>query len=126
MNKLIALAARYAEATLGCRITPIEALFRATIRGPLAFLTTAGARQFAGLTAIASGTASVTVSTTLVHSGMLINLAFAVQTTVASGVAGPSTVVASIVDGVSFALGYADGVGRGPGGTFMWELRRTR
>ena len=126
MNKLIAFAGRYAELALGCRIYPLEALFRGTIRGPLSLLTGAGPKQFAGLTALASGTASVTVSTTLVHSGMLINLSFAVQTTVASGVAGPSTVVASIVDGVSFALGYADGIGRGPGGTFMWELRRTR
>ena len=125
MIKLIALATRYAEAALGCRITPIEALFRGTIRGPLAFLTTAGARQFAGLTALDSGTAFATVSTTLVHSGMLINHSFAVQTLCGSGI-GYATGVSSIVDGVSFALGYLDGQGRAPGGTFMWELRRTR
>lgn len=126
MKNLIALSVGYVLRMLACQVTPIESFFRGAIRGPLSFLTTAGPKQFAGLTTLASGTAFATVSTALVTSGMLINATFSVQTTVASGVAGPATVVSSIVDGVSFALGYADGTGRGPGGTFMWELRRTR
>lgn len=123
---LIDLLSRYVEGVTACRVTPIESLFRSAIRGPLSFLTAAGPKQFAGLTSLASGTAFATVSTALVTSGMLINHSFAVATTVASGSGGPATCVSSIVDGVSFALGYVDGTGRGPGGTFMWELRRTR
>ena len=115
----------YVARLLACPITPIENFFRGTVRGPLSFLTTAGAKQFAGLTDLASGTASVTVSTALVTSGMLINHSFSVQTLCGSGI-GYATGVSSIVDGVSFALGYLDGQGRAPGGTFMWELRRTR
>lgn len=115
----------YVERLLVCPITPIENFFRGTIRGPLSFLTTAGAKQFAGATDLASGTASVTVSTALVTSGMLINHSFSVRTLCGSGI-GYATAVSSIVDGVSFALGYIDGQGRAPGGTFMWELRRTR
>lgn len=126
MKFSLSLFAAHALRALACPVTPIEALFRATIRGPLSFLTAAGPKQFAGLTTLASGTAFATVSTALVTSGMLINHSLSVQTTVASGSGGPATCVSSIVDGVSFALGYTDGIGRGPGGTFMWELRRTR
>ena len=127
MNKLIAFAGRYAELMLGCRIYPLEALYRGLLRGPMGIFTgiPGGSAQFAGLTDLSSGTASVTVSTRMVTSGMLINNTFSVRTLAGSGSLG-QTVVSSIVDGVSFALGYSDGVGRAPGGTFMWELRRTK
>ena len=125
MKNLIAPVVGYVLRALACPVTPIENLFRGAIRGPLSFLTAAGPKQFAGLTDLASGTASVTVSTALVTSGMLINHSFSVRTLCGSGI-GYATAVSSIVDGVSFALGYVDGQGRAPGGTFMWELRRTR
>jgi len=127
MNKLISIAARYVERALACHIYPLEALYRGLLKGPLGVFTGVplGSAQFAGLTDLSSGTASVTVSTRMVTSGMLINNTFSVRTLCGSGI-GYATGVSSIVDGVSFALGYLDGQGRAPGGTFMWELRRTR
>jgi hypothetical protein len=120
------LIARYIEKVLACPARgPLETLFGGILRGPLATLTASGAKQFAGRTTINSGTAFVTISTQMVNSDSIILHGFAVQTTVASGSGGPATCVSSIVSGVSFALGYTDGVQRGPGGTFMWELRRT-
>ncbi len=127
MKNLILLAAGYVERALACRIYPLEALYRGLLKGPLGVFTgiPKGSSQFAGLTDLSSGTASVTVSTRMVTSGMLINNTFSVQTLCGSGI-GYATGVSSIVDGVSFALGYLDGQGRAPGGTFMWELRRTK
>lgn len=122
----LALFALYAEVTLGCQIYPLELLRRASLRGPLSVLTTAGANQFAGRTALASGTASVTVSTAIVNSDSLIFSTFAVSSTsVASGGVPVSIVVNSIVSGVSFAFANQDGIGRAPGGTILWEIRRT-
>jgi len=120
------LIARYVDWALSCHVRPpLETLFGGLLRGPLAVLTASGANQFAGRTSIASGTAFVTVSTRMVNSDSIILHGLDVTTTVASGAGGSATCVSSKVSGVSFALGYTDGVARGPGGTFMWELRRT-
>ena len=123
-----ALISCYAREALACHIkTPIEALFRPFFRGP-ATLTMAGsasAKQFAGRTALASGTASKTVSTAVVNSDSIITLALEVSSTsVASGGVPTYLVVNSIVSSVSFAITTQDGIGRS-GGTIMWELRRT-
>ena len=122
----LALFALYAEFALGCPIYPLELLNRALAKGPLMVPTTAGRNQFAGRTALASGTASVTVSTAIVNSDSLIFHAFQVtSTSVASGGVSVALVVNSIVSGISFAFATQDGIGRTPGGTIMWEIRRT-
>ena len=125
MNTLIALLAEQAGRLACWNQPPLENLFGGLLRAPLKLITTAGAKQFAGFSALNSGTAYVTISTAMVTSGNLINATLSVNTTVASGSGGCATAVSSIVDGVSFAYGYTDGTGRGPGGTVMWEIRRT-
>lgn len=118
------LLAHYLHRVLACPVYPIERHERMLQASPGMLPTTSGANQFAGLTNLASGDAFSTISTAIVTSGCLINATFAVQTTCASG-QGHLTGISSIVDGVSFAYGYIDGQGRAPGGTIMWELRRT-
>ena len=117
---------QYTERVLGCRVNPIELLRRALFTGPGSVLSAAGANQFAGRTALASGTASATISTTIVNSDSIILHAFQVtSTSAASGSAAVDLCVNSIVSGVSFAFANQDGQGRAPGGTIMWEIRRT-
>lgn len=118
------LVLSYVLMTLACAIYPIERHERMLKASPDMLPTTAGAGQFAGLTTLDSGTAFATISTAVVTSGCLINAAFSIQTTCGSGI-GYQTAVSSIVDGVSFAYGYMDGQGRAPGGTVMWEIRKT-
>lgn len=69
---LMGLMGAYAEHALGCRITPIEALFRPLLRGPLMSKTASASNQFAGRTTISSGSVSATVSTFSVNSDSLI------------------------------------------------------
>lgn len=124
---IINFLAHYAEHVLGCPMKILEALFAPFFKGP-ATVTVAGSaspKQFAGRTAIASGTASVVVSTAVVNSDSIINLSFQVaSTSTASGTPFTYLVVNSIVSGTSFAITTQDGVGR-HGGTVMWEVRRT-
>ena len=126
MNNLMTLVAGYAGRALACWVQPpLESLFGGLLRAPLKLITAAGAKQFAGRTALNSGDAFSTISTGIVNSGDLIQATLLVNTTCGSGTAF-MTAVSSIVDGVSFAYGYVDGQGRAPGGTIMWEIRRTR
>lgn len=123
--KLAAALATFCEALLAAPITPIEYLSRAFLRAPLALRATSGmAGQFAGRTTLASGTATATVSTTNIKSDSLVSLGFQIATTCGSGI-GYNIGISSLVHGVSFAVGYLDGQGRAPGGTVMWEIRRT-
>lgn len=126
LKRLINFMACFAELALACRTTPLEMFWRGLQRGPFITRIQSGPGQFAGFAVLNSGNASVTVSTTMVRSGDLILHGFNVATTVASGSGGCATCVSSIVDGVSMAFGYTDGVARGPGGTFMFEIKRTR
>lgn len=127
MKNLFRLASLYAAVAQACWAQPpLNLLWGGLLKAPQRVPVTTGAKQFAGLTALGSGTAYVTMSTAMVTSGSLINATLMVNTTVASGSGGSATAVSSIVDGVSFAFGYTDGVGRGPGGTVMWEIRRTK
>jgi hypothetical protein len=126
MKRLTALIAGYAGRVLACHVQPpLENLFGGLLRAPLKLLTAVGAKQFAGRTELNSGDAYSTISTGIVNSGDLIQATLLVNTTCGSGT-GFMTAVSSIVDGVSFAYGYVDGEGRAPGGTIMWEIRRTR
>lgn len=117
----------YSQAALASGMTtPIERLARAFFAGAgmVSTATSGLATQFAGYTALASGTATVTVSTAQVNSDSLIQVTFSVATTCGSGI-GYLIGVSSVVAGVSFAMGYIDGQGRAPGGTLMWEIRKT-
>ena len=124
MVNIMRWLAFYAQAALACGVNPIEAYRRPLYRGPASLVTAAGPQQFAGRTALASGTAFVTISTAVVNSDSIINATFQVSTTAGSGT-NFATGVSSIVSGVSFAYGNLDGQGRAPGGTVMWEIRRT-
>ena len=115
---------QYLRRVLACCITPIQLQQRELLKSPAMLPTATGPQQFAGLTALASGTAFATISTAVVNSDSLILATFQVNTTTVSGFAF-ATGVSSIVTGVSFAFGFLDGIGRAPGGTIMWELRRT-
>lgn len=107
--------------------TPAETLFRPLQRGPMS-LTRAGsgsAKQFAGLTAIASGLASATVSTAVVNSDSIIFIGTQVASlNTASGGVAINLVVQSVVSNVSFAIATHDGQGRPGTTTAMWEIRR--
>lgn len=125
MQFILKRLALFSERLLAAPITTIEALSRAFLRAPLAVRATSGmAGQFAGRTTLNSGTATATVSTTNIKSDSLVFHGFQVATLCGSGV-GYTIGVSSIVHGVSFAVGYIDGQGRAPGGTVMWEIRRT-
>ena len=125
MKYLLKLIALFSERFLAAPITPIEYLSRAFLRAPLGVRATSGmAGQFAGRTTLLSGTAYATVSTTNIKSDSLVFMSFQVSTTAVDSIA-PLLAVSSLRHGISFALGYVDGTGRGPGGTIMWEIRRT-
>lgn len=125
---ILKLLALFAERLLAAPIFPLELLQRAFLKGPLGLPVTSGTiggrPQFAGITALASGTATVTVSTTNIRSDSFLGVTFAVATTCGSGI-GYNIAVSSIVHGVSFNVGYIDGQGRAPGGNIMWEIKRT-
>jgi hypothetical protein len=125
MQFILKRLSRFAEQVLAAAITPIEMLSRAFLRAPMGVRATSGmAGQFAGRTTLASGTATATVSTTNIKSDSLVHMTFQCATLATSGTAGTFG-VSSIVHGVSMSIGYVDGAGRGPGGTLMWEIRRT-
>src|SRR5262245_28574157 len=97
------------------------------LMSPMTFRLNSGSptMQFAGYKTLNSGTPFVTLSTTWINSDSLVNVGIDVRTTANSGQCFEIG-VSSIVPGVSFAIGYIDGKGRGPGGRIMWEIRRTQ
>lgn len=126
MKKLITLALiAYAHAALASFVgrPPLEVLAGPLFKGQ-SMIRTTGSAPFAGRTALASGTAFVTISTQAVNSDSIIYGTLQVATQASSGTLG-TYAVSSIVAGVSFAYGALDGQGRAPGGTVMWEIRRT-
>ena len=74
--------------------TKNELLWRALAKGPLTFIAQTGANQFAGRTTLPSGSATVTVSTTIVDSNSLIDV-FLEQTSTRQKQIGGSTTLAS-------------------------------
>lgn len=68
----LALLALYVEQVLGCGISPIEAIFRGHLRGPLMTQAASKSNQYAGRTTISSGSATQVVSTNVVNSDSLI------------------------------------------------------
>ncbi len=122
---ILKLLASFAERLLAAPIYPLEQIARGFLRGPLGIRATSGQTgQYAGITALSSGTATATVSTTQVRSDSFFGVTMSVATTCGSGI-GYLVGVSSIVHGVSFNVGYIDGQGRAPGGNIMWEIKRT-
>lgn len=124
-----AALAAYAQGALALHAgrTPIEKLESAMLKGPALLSNTGsgGAKIWAGRTPLNSGTASVTVSTAMVHSDSIIHGTWIPNATVASGQQWTTPAPMSIVHGVSFAVANVDGQGRAPGGVFCWEIRRS-
>ncbi len=104
----------------------LEQIFGGILRAPLRTVIAAGAQQFAGLTLIASGSATVTVSTAVVQSGQLIWCA--AQLGADPGTiqnSGGGIACMSIVDNVSFELVRPAGTALNHDETIMWEIRKT-
>ena len=82
-----------------------EQLWGAHLRGPLHFDTVSGPRQFSGQTVLSSGSATVVVSTTLVHSDSIVAILSTQPSSIVTGAGslGP-VVVNSLVHGTSFTF----------------------
>lgn len=102
----------------------LEQLFRGQQRAPLTTLANSAVNQFAGLTTLASGSATVTVSTTAVTSDAIIQFSSKAPTAQASGTYRPIE-VRSINPGVAFSFGVADGVAIPRDTTIMWQIVKT-
>lgn len=104
----------------------IEVLHGPGQRGPTTLRDESNRAAWFGRTDIASGDASAVVSTALVNSDSVIM--YGVQNHIAqtSGSVVNNIEVTTISPGVSFTVGYADGLARNTGGTttVMWELKR--
>lgn len=99
----------------------IETLRRPHMRGTPVVRTSSGANQIAGITTLASGSASVTVSTTAVKSDSLVLFGIVGNTNQSSGVAKPVE-VRSLTDSNWFAFAYADGTTVARDVTIRWLL----
>lgn len=102
----------------------LEQLWRAILRGPLTVRAASASNQFAGRTTLASGSATVTISTTVVQSDSIILLTAEAATNQASGFAKPPE-VKSISPGNFFTVGWADGNAVARNTTIMWTIIRT-
>ena len=72
---LLALACGYAQVALAAHIRgPIELMRGIGLRGPIFTKAVSASNQWAGLTTLSSGSASVTVSTQIVNSDSILNL----------------------------------------------------
>lgn len=106
----------------------LEQFFRPIARGPGTFaqsLQALGANQFAGSTLVASGTAVVTVSTSLVKSTSIIPI---IGTLVAADPTSTNAghfAVSSIVDGKSFDITRVNSVPAPFGETVYWTIMQT-
>lgn len=79
---------------------------------------------YAGRTALASGSSSVTVSTAVVNSDSIILMGTQVGSAAAAHNSGSNIVVNSIVSGASFAFARATGTAVPWDETVMWEICR--
>lgn len=102
----------------------LEQLWRAILRGPLTTRAASAANQWAGRTTLSSGSATVTISTTIVKSDSLIFPAVQAATNQASGVS-RSIEVKTISPGNFFTLGWSDGNAIARDTTIMWMIVRT-
>ncbi len=101
---------------------PNEVFRRPKFRGPSFMQSPAGRGQFAGLTTLASGSASVTVSTGVINSNSMFRLATIANSVGAASNSGGHVVVNSIVSGVSFALARATATAIPWDEVVSWEI----
>ena len=102
-----------------------ELLFKPTLRGPMRTRTApTEPNAWAGRTTLNSGSATSTVSTTLIQSDSIIQYGIEANTRQDSGV-GAAIEVMSIIDGSGFAFGTSGGETLARDTTIMWSLMRT-
>jgi len=96
-----------------------EQIFRGMLRGPLTTKANSSPNQWAGITALASGDATVTVSTTNVKSNSII--LYGVRS---GGNSSQAIDVKSIVDSSYFTLGTANGSSIDQAADIHWVVYR--
>lgn len=102
-----------------------EQIYRGMMRGPLTTKASSSSNQWAGRTTIESGSATITVSTTIVDSDSLILLGRQFNTNVLSGQS-RALEVKSISPGNFFTLGTSDGVAIARDTAIMWLVIKTQ
>lgn len=103
---------------------PIETLYGPGFLGPAVMSVASKANQFAGRTTLSSGSATVTVSSTVVGSDSILRFALQSHVRQNSGFGQPVE-VATISPGNFFTLSTADGVAFARDTTIMWEIVRS-
>jgi hypothetical protein len=103
----------------------LEQLFRAVLRGPIQTKATSAAGQWAGLTTLSSGSATVVISTSNVNSNSIILLSQQGNANIGSGTSIHGFEVKTISSGGYFTLGTADGIAHPRDTTLMWVLFKT-
>lgn len=102
-------------------MNPIETLYGPGFFGPPVISVASKSNQFAGRTTLSSGSATVTVSSTVIGSDSIIRLAMQTHVRQNSGFGQPVE-VASISPGNFFTLSTADGVAFARDTTIMWDI----
>jgi hypothetical protein len=97
-----------------------EQLFRPGLRGPLSTRAVSANNQWAGTHTLASGAATVTVSTTVVDSDSIIR--YGVRAVTAAGSAGLVVCVSTISPGNFFTFATIDAVVAPRDLNIMWEV----
>lgn len=123
---MLQFLAAWVWAALSCRAERqgmLETLFGPLFRGPARLRSNSDASQFAGLTTLGSGQATVTVSTRAVGSDSIVGLALRTATALNSGF-GADLCVRTINPGNCMILGWSDGVARALDVVAMWEIKR--
>lgn len=117
---LFAALGAYSQAALACHIrNPIELMRNIGLRGPIFTMARSASNQWAGLTTLASGSATQVVSTQSVNSDSLISLsvyssmpaAYAVRgwASVAAGASTATQSTTAIYSGMAVDLTYVNG-----------------
>lgn len=120
MKRLIGAIAGFGQFALAAWMAfPLETLFGGWFKNPGITATASSNTQFAGLTTLVSGSATVTVSTTNCRSDDIIFITPQHMTAQNSGF-GVGVSVRSINPGNAIVMGWSDGLGRGFTTTLMW------
>jgi len=100
----------------------LEQLFRPLLKGPLRTDATSSATQFAGVTTLNSGSATVTVSTNLVAADSLILFSSRAHVDQTSGSITRGIEVKTINPGNHFILGTDDGIAEIRNVFISWQI----
>ena len=98
-----------------------EALFSGTLYGPLTTKLQSASNQWAGFTTLASGSATVTVSTTTIKSDSLVLYGLSALSAQNSGF-GQTIEITSISHGNSFEFGWSEGYAIDRDTTIHWLI----